>query len=52
MGFVDHPDRRRRSGRAARERYHRCTWPAPLDRAAMNAATVGWVSGWHAPAGP
>jgi len=26
--------------------------PAPLDRAAMNAATVGWVSGWHAPAGP
>jgi len=25
--------------------------PAPLDRAAMNAATAGWVSGWHAPAG-
>jgi len=24
--------------------------PAPLDRAAMNAATAGWVSGWHAPA--
>jgi hypothetical protein len=25
--------------------------PAPLGPAAMNAATAGWVSGWHAPAG-